>query len=99
MLNISRDLQSPKKGRLAIKYFIYSIPSFKNSNSFQPKIEKNEIGGICSAYGGEERCIQGFGGETSHLRLEDSGIDGRIILRWIFRKRNVGYGVDRADSG
>jgi len=28
------------------------------------KIEKNEIGGACSTYGGEERCIQGFGGET-----------------------------------
>jgi len=28
------------------------------------KIEKNEMGGACSAYGGEERVIQGFGGET-----------------------------------
>jgi len=27
-------------------------------------MEKNEIGGACSAYGGEERCAQGFGGET-----------------------------------
>ena len=28
------------------------------------KIEKNEIGGACSAYGVEERRLQGFGGET-----------------------------------
>jgi len=28
------------------------------------KIEKNEMGGECSAYGWEERRIQGFGGET-----------------------------------
>ena len=28
------------------------------------KIEKNEMGGVCSAYGGEERCVQCFGGET-----------------------------------
>jgi len=28
------------------------------------KIEKNEKGGACSAHGGEERRIQGFGGET-----------------------------------
>ena len=28
------------------------------------QIEKNEMGRACSAYGGEERCIQGFGGET-----------------------------------
>jgi len=28
------------------------------------KMEKNEIGVACSADGGEERRIQGFGGET-----------------------------------
>jgi len=28
------------------------------------KIEKNEMGGTCSAYGGEERRIQAFGRET-----------------------------------
>jgi len=28
------------------------------------KIEKNEMGGACSAYGGGERCIQDFCGET-----------------------------------
>ena len=28
------------------------------------KIEKNEMGGACSAYGGEERRMKGFGGET-----------------------------------
>jgi hypothetical protein len=29
----------------------------------------------------------------------DPGADGRIILRWIFRKWDVGYGLDRASSG
>ena len=28
------------------------------------QIEKNEMGGACSMYGGEERCIQVFSGET-----------------------------------
>jgi len=28
------------------------------------KIEKNDMGGLCSAYGVEERHIQGFCGET-----------------------------------
>ena len=28
------------------------------------KIKKNEMGGACSAYGGGERCVQGFCGET-----------------------------------
>ena len=38
-------------------------------------------------YGGEDWCTQGFGRERD--LLEDPGIDGRIILRWIFRKWNV----------
>jgi hypothetical protein len=28
--------------------------------------------------------------------LGDQGVDWRIILTWIFRKCNVGYGLDRA---
>ena len=26
------------------------------------QIENNEMGGACNTYGGEERCVQGFGG-------------------------------------
>ena len=45
----------------------------------------------CSNNEGEERHIQGFGGETrGKAHLEDPAIDGRIILRWIFRKYDVG---------
>ena len=32
-------------------------------------------------------------------QLVDPGVDGRIILRWIFSKWDVGYEVDRAGSG
>jgi len=35
---------------------LYSLPS---------EIEKNEVGGACSVYGGEEMCLQCFGEETS----------------------------------
>jgi hypothetical protein len=45
------------------------------------------MGGACRAYGGEVRRIQDFGGKLK-LRghLGDPGVDGMIILRWIFRK-------------
>jgi len=31
--------------------------------------------------------------------LGDQGLDGKIILRWIFRKWDMGHGLDRATSG
>ena len=39
---------------------LYSSPSFFSAD----KIEKNEMGWACSTYGGKERRIQCFGGET-----------------------------------
>jgi hypothetical protein len=55
------------------------------------KIEKNEMDGTCSAYGGGERRVQ-FWWENLRERdhWEDPGIDGRIVLRWILRKLDVG---------
>jgi hypothetical protein len=35
--------------------------------------------------------------ERDHM--EDTGVDGRIILRWIFRKRDGVHGLDRSGSG
>jgi hypothetical protein len=43
------------------------------------QIEKNAMNRACSAYGTEERFIQGFGGEIDHL--EDPDVDGRIVLK------------------
>jgi hypothetical protein len=58
------------------------------------EIEKNGMGGACSAYGGE--FFYRVRWET--LRERDHwigpGIDGRIILRRIFRKWDVVYGLD-----
>ena len=39
---------------------LYSLPNIFSGD----QIEKNEMAGACSVYGGEERLIQGFGGET-----------------------------------
>jgi len=57
------------------------------------KIEKNELGGACSMYGGgREEVYTGFwwGNLKERDNLGDPRLDGRIILRWIFRKWDVG---------
>ena len=45
-------------------------------------------------------CRQRFGGETERQRpLEDLGLDGKIILKCMFEKWNVGHGLDCGGSG
>jgi len=57
------------------------------------------MGVTCSAYGGREAYTGFFlgGGEPANVRdhLGDPGVYGRIILKWIFRNWDVGYGLDR----
>jgi len=52
------------------------------------------MGGASSTYG-ERRGYTGFwwGNLRERDLLEDQGVGGRIILRWILRKRDVGYGL------
>ena len=56
------------------------------------------MGGACSAYGGEERRFW-WGNLRERDHLGDPGVDGTIILRWIFGKWDVGYGLDRGGHG
>jgi hypothetical protein len=53
-------------------------------------IEKNKVRGACSGMG-EERGVNGVleGNLRERDHWGDPGVDGRIILRWIFRKMDV----------
>jgi hypothetical protein len=50
-------------------------------------IKKNEVDGACGARGdrrGAYRILVGNLKERNHL--EDRGLDGRIILKWVFKE-------------
>ena len=57
-----------------VYYFIFIFPLFRIFGPRRDTVtgewrklhneELNEMGGVCRVYGGEERHIQGFGGET-----------------------------------
>jgi hypothetical protein len=55
------------------------------------KIEKNEMGGACSADERAERRVHGFGGKLRERdHWGDPGVDRNILLSWIFRKLDLG---------
>jgi hypothetical protein len=48
------------------------------------------LGGALGTQRGEEKCMQGFYEETSsgdRYHLEDLGVDGKVILKWMLKKK------------
>jgi hypothetical protein len=65
---------------------------------------RKEMGGACSMYGGRRGVYRVLVGKPKGRRpfetprRRDQDVDGRIILRWIFRKCDVGHGLDLSGS-
>jgi len=47
------------------------------------------MGGACSKYGGQVYTEFRWGNLRERDHLEDPGVDGRVILRWILMKWDV----------
>jgi hypothetical protein len=56
-------------------------------------MEKIEMGGACSTYGKEANTRFLWGNPRERDHLEDQGVDGRIILKCIFKKWDVVAGT------
>jgi len=50
------------------------------------KSRRMRLEGACGEYGGEEYTGFWWGNLRERDHLGDPGVDGKIILRWIFRK-------------
>jgi len=70
----------------SLRFFLHSPNPYINKTIFL----LNAMGGACSTYGKEER-----------LKPEGNRPlgNGRIILRWIFKKWDVGHGLNPAGPG
>jgi hypothetical protein len=71
---------------------LYKVLQYVYLPTVFDKIEKNGMSGTCSSDGGRGEACTGFwwGDLRERDHLGDPRVDGKIILRWIFRKWDVG---------
>jgi hypothetical protein len=64
------------------------------------QFKRNEIGGTCSMYVGEERCMQVLVGKSDFKRsLRRLGVYWRIILKQMFKKWDGEHGLNLYGCG
>jgi len=55
---------------------------------------KNGMGGTCSTYEGGMHTGVLWGNLMERDPLDDQSLDGRIVLRWVFKKWVMGHRLD-----
>ena len=50
------------------------------------KIKNNNMGGECGTYGGDVYTVFWWENLRKRNYLQDLGVDGMIVLKWIFKK-------------
>jgi hypothetical protein len=85
----------PHIGRKPLKYIMSGFIVVLITQKFSDvNIKKNEKDGACGTYAGQKKCIHSFGGKTQGRdHLEDLGVNGNMVLKFMFIKQNGNISV------